>query len=99
MGDVIVECAELVQRSGAAAAQRSAPNAARINAIAEEITRSKARPTSCTTQGLKDLSCGTRKTDPMAFIVGTEIYDHLEKVVDRFEDVANEISGIVIEHV
>ena len=35
----------------------------------------------------------------MAFIVGAEIYDHLEKVVDRFEDVANEINGIVIEHV
>ena len=35
----------------------------------------------------------------MAFIVGAEIYDHLEKVVDRFEDVANQISGIVIEHV
>ena len=34
----------------------------------------------------------------MAFIVGREIYDHLEKVLDRFEDVANEISGIVIEH-
>ena len=28
-----------------------------------------------------------------------EIYDHLEKVVDRFEDVANRISGIVIEQV
>ena len=27
------------------------------------------------------------------------IYDHLEMVVDRFEDVANEISAIVIEHV
>ena len=35
----------------------------------------------------------------MAFIVGNEIYDHLEKVVDRFEDVANRISGIVIEQV
>ena len=31
--------------------------------------------------------------------IGNEIYDHLEKVVDRFEDVANEISGIVIEKV
>ena len=37
--------------------------------------------------------------DTMAFIVGNEIYDHLEKVVDRFEDVANRISGIVIEQV
>ncbi len=35
----------------------------------------------------------------MAFIAGSEIYDHLEKVVDRFDDVANEIQGIVIEHV
>jgi uncharacterized protein len=34
----------------------------------------------------------------MAFIVGAEIFDHLEKVVDRFEDVANRVSGIVIEH-
>ena len=34
----------------------------------------------------------------MNFTIGTEIYDHLEKVVDRFEDVANEINGIVIEH-
>ena len=34
----------------------------------------------------------------MTFIVGAEIYDHLEKVVDRFEDVANEINALVIDH-
>jgi uncharacterized protein Yka (UPF0111/DUF47 family) len=34
----------------------------------------------------------------MAFIVGSRIYEHLEKVLDRFEDVANQINGIVIEH-
>jgi uncharacterized protein Yka (UPF0111/DUF47 family) len=34
----------------------------------------------------------------MGFIVGAEIYSHLEKVVDRFEDLANRVSGIVIEH-
>jgi uncharacterized protein Yka (UPF0111/DUF47 family) len=32
-------------------------------------------------------------------MIGTEVYDHLESVVDRFEDVANEISAIVIENV
>ena len=37
--------------------------------------------------------------DAMAFIIGNEIYDHLEKVVDRFEDVANKVSGILIEQV
>jgi uncharacterized protein Yka (UPF0111/DUF47 family) len=35
----------------------------------------------------------------MAFFVGNEVYDHLEKVVDRFDDVANVLHGIVIEHV
>jgi uncharacterized protein Yka (UPF0111/DUF47 family) len=34
----------------------------------------------------------------MTFITGAEIYDSLEKVVDRFEDVSNEISSIVTDH-
>ena len=33
----------------------------------------------------------------MSFIVGSELYDHLEKVVDRFEDVSNEINSIVVD--
>ena len=41
------------------------------------------------------LSGQRARPNPMAFIVGAEIYDHLEKVVDRFEDVANQIHGIV----
>jgi uncharacterized protein Yka (UPF0111/DUF47 family) len=39
-----------------------------------------------------------RDSNPMGYIVGAEIYDHLEKIVDRLEDVANRISGILIEH-
>ena len=35
---------------------------------------------------------------PMQFIAGREIYNHLERIVDRFEDVANEIQGLVIDH-
>jgi uncharacterized protein len=49
--------------------------------------------------GLKALLKGKARKDAMAFIIGAEIYGHLEKVADRFEDVANVISGIVIEHV
>jgi len=37
--------------------------------------------------------------NPMEFITGNEVYDHLEKTVDRFDDVANELQGVVIEHV
>ena len=40
-----------------------------------------------------------RDANAMDFIVGAEIYDHLEKVADRFDDVANEINSIVIEQV
>ena len=35
----------------------------------------------------------------MQFYVGKEIHEALERVMDRFEDVANEISAIVIESV
>lgn len=36
--------------------------------------------------------------DPVAFIVAREVYKHLEKIADAFEDVANEIDGLVIDH-
>ena len=49
-------------------------------------------------QGVKSLFLKYRMDNTMAFIVESEIYSHLEKVVDRFEDVANCINGILIEH-
>lgn len=49
--------------------------------------------------GLKALIKGKAKSDAMAYIVGSEFYEHLEKVADRFEDVAKIINDIVIEHV
>ena len=32
------------------------------------------------------------------FLVNREIYKHLERVADAFEDVANEIDSLVIDH-
>ena len=49
--------------------------------------------------GLKALLKGKAKEDPMAFIIGSQFYEDIEKVADRFEDVANVINDIVIEHV
>ena len=49
--------------------------------------------------GLKALLKNKAKKDAMAFIIGSELYGHLEKVADKFEDVAHTIDGIVIEHV
>ena len=71
----------------------------RINAIAEEITRLEEHADELNDAGIKALFLRHADGNAMDFIVGDEIYDHLEKVVDRFEDVANRISGIVIEQV
>lgn len=48
--------------------------------------------------GLKRAFQEFSKTDPMQFAVNREIFKHLERVTDAFEDVANEIDGIVIDH-
>lgn len=73
-------------------------HAADINAFAEQIAHLEERADHLHDQGLRELYHRHRDGNAMAFIIGTQIYGHLEKVVDRFEDVANEMNGIVIEH-
>ena len=41
---------------------------------------------------------GTSRDEPLQFTVAREVYKNLERVTDAFEDVANEIDGIVIDH-
>ena len=98
MADIILRCAELTVEAVALLGTMR-ENAARINAIAEEITKLEEQADELNDAGIKALFLKHRDGNAMAFIVGNEIYDHLEKVVDRFEDVANRISGIVIEQV
>ena len=74
--------------------------AARISDLTEQISQLEGRADDLHDVGLqRALSDANVKSNPMAFFVGNEIYDHLEKVVDRFDDVANVMHGIVIEHV
>ena len=97
LGDVIVRTADLI--SEATPLLRSLRgNVARLNAIAEEVTRLEDTSDQLYDAGISALYNGPARSDPMAFIVGAEIYDHLEKVVDRFEDVANQVSSVLIEH-
>lgn len=98
MGVVIVEAAKLVAEAIPLLSKPGA-NAPRLTAIAEEVMRVEGRADDLHDKGLKDLFKRHGKTDAMAYLIGSEIYGQLEKVVDRFEDVANEISGIVIENV
>lgn len=98
MADAIVQCAALVQEAMPLLASINT-NASRISAISEQISAIEGRADELHDAGLQELYRANQPSSSMAFFVGVEIYDHLEKVVDRFDDVANEISGIVIENV
>jgi len=98
MADVIVKCARLVQE-GVPLLRSISSEAVRISTLTEHISQLEGRADELHDIGLKALYQAKSKSDPMAFFVGNEVYDHLEKVVDRFDDVANTMHGIVIEHV
>ncbi len=98
MGDRIVKAAKLtVEAVGLLNALRE--NATRLNGITEEMVQLEDDADTLNDSGIKSLFEQHRDGNAMAYIIGVEIYDHLEKVMDRFEDVANRISGIVIEQV
>jgi uncharacterized protein len=97
LGEVIVKTADLTAEA-VPLLRELRGNATRLNAITEEVTRLEGDSDDLYDKGMAALYRGPARSDPMAFIVGSEIYDHLEKVVDRFEDVANRISGVLIEH-
>nr|ALS91048.1 protein of unknown function DUF47 [uncultured bacterium] len=98
MGKEIVKAAHLIAEA-IPLLDRMGANAQRLTSIAEEVTRVEGKSDELYDLGLKDLFRRHGASNPMAYIIGSEIYAELEKVVDRFEDVANEISGIVIENV
>jgi predicted phosphate transport protein (TIGR00153 family) len=97
LGDVIVRTADLIAEAMPLLRSLRA-NAGRLNKIAEEVTALEDQSDSLYDAGVQALYRGPARSDPMAYIVGAEIYDHLEKVVDRFEDVSNEINSIVTDH-
>ena len=98
MADTIVQCARLVEEAIPLLRSINA-QAGRINEICERISHLEGRADELHDIGLKELFRLHSMSNSTAFFVGHEIYDHLEKVVDRFDDVANEISGVVVEHV
>ena len=98
IGTLLVECANLVVKA-LPLLQSIGQNVIEVTRITEELTKLEGRVDDLHDIGLKELFLKHRNANTMDFIVGNEIYDHLEKVADRFDDVANEISSIVIEQV
>ncbi len=96
MGEIILEAATITNEA-VPLLRAIGPNAARLNALTERVIQLEGRADDVHNKGIKALYVASR-SDSMAFIVGSDIYDHLEKVMDRFEDVANRISSILVEH-
>lgn len=98
MGGLIVKAAHLMAEA-IPLLSNIGTHAAKLSSLTEELTRVEGRSDELHDRGLKELYRRFGQSDAMAYMIGAEIYGQLEKVVDRFEDVANEISGIVIENV
>ena len=98
MGDEIMKAAALVSEAVPLLSSINS-EATRIAGLTEQISQIEGRADELHDIGMQELYRVNQPSNAMAFFVGAEIYDHLEKVADRFDDVANEIHGIVLENV
>jgi len=100
MGEISLQAATLVLEAMLLLSSIG-KNAGRLNTLTEQIIRLEERADQLHDDGRKALFLANREANAgntMNFTIGTEIYDHLEKVVDRLEEVANEINALVIDH-
>ena len=72
-------------------------NGMKIHGLTEKLVRLESDADVVHAAGLKK-AFQDHNAEPMKFMVAREIYKHLERITDAFEDVANEIDGIVIDH-
>jgi len=73
-------------------------NAQQLHDLTEQLVRFEGQADVVMARGMKALFKRHGATNPGQFFFSRAIYVHLEKVTDRFEDVANEIDGLVIDH-
>jgi predicted phosphate transport protein (TIGR00153 family) len=96
MGELIVRAAN-INVEAVPLLRSIGKEAGRLNELTEATIRIEGQSDELHDSGRRKLFLS--ETNAIAFMIGSEVYDHLEQVVDRFEDVANEISAIVIENV
>jgi predicted phosphate transport protein (TIGR00153 family) len=98
MADAVVECAALIARA-MPLLSNVGQHVGQLNEICLQISRIEGRADEIHDRGLKALYERSKTGNAMEFVRGDEIYDHLEKSVDCFDDIANQIQAVVIEHV
>jgi uncharacterized protein Yka (UPF0111/DUF47 family) len=73
-------------------------NGSRLHELTERLVRMEGHADDIHAAGLRRTLHANGEGNTLRFVVEREIYKHLERIVDAFEDVANEIDGIVIDH-
>jgi predicted phosphate transport protein (TIGR00153 family) len=96
---IIIDCGRLMAEALPLLRDVGA-NGSRLHELTERLVRMEGHADEIHRAGLKDAfqRFGNEGGSAMQFTVRREIYKHLERIVDAFEDVANEIDGIVIDH-
>lgn len=97
MAAIIVDCARLVAEAMPLLREVGA-NGGRLHELTERLVRMEGHADEIHSAGLKKAFQAHRNGDAIQFVVQREIFKHLERIVDAFEDVANVIDGIVIDH-
>ena len=97
MGAIIIDAARLTAEA-MPLMRDVARNGARLHQLTEQLVRLEGQADKIHDAGLKKSFKTYGPTDTLRFAVEREVYKHLERVADSFEDVANEIDGIVIDH-
>ena len=75
-----------------------ARNGTRLHELTERLVRIEGHADTIHAEGLRAALADHGSSDTLRFVIEREIYKHLERIVDAFEDVADEIDGIVIDH-
>jgi uncharacterized protein len=73
-------------------------NATRLHGMTEKIVHLEGQADGLHDEGLAALYEQHGAERPIVFFIGRELYRYVERVLDRFQDVADEIQGIVIDH-
>jgi len=73
-------------------------NGSRLHKLTERLVSLEGEADDIHAAGLKRAFQEVETIGPIQFAVSREIFKNLERVTDAFEDVANQIDGIVIDH-
>ncbi|GAO79482.1 MULTISPECIES: DUF47 family protein [unclassified Sphingopyxis] len=97
IGGIIVDAARLTAEA-LPLLRNIGANGPRLHELTERLVRMEGHADEIHAAGLKRLFREHGEANPTRFLIARELFRHLERVTDSFEDVANEIDGLVIDH-